>query len=44
MLLSWIKIFEDYQAVYEKILEIEQERGRGRMMEVEAGHDRRAPV
>ena len=38
------KIFEDYQAVYEKILEIEQERGRGRMMEVEAGHDRRAPV
>ena len=36
------KIFEDYQAVYEKILEIEQERGRGRMMEVEAGHDRRA--
>ena len=32
------KIFEDYQAIYEKILAMEQEQVMGRRME--AGHDR----
>lgn len=42
MLLMRIRYLKIIRLFMKKILEIEQERGRGRMMEVEAGHDRRA--